>query len=82
MTPSIDLMKIVTKITLDALNHTDESTLTPMQLECKVLIKEFWEMINKPIESLSTQEIMDLNERTNKMVEKIALIKAVNSNPN
>jgi hypothetical protein len=82
MSPDIFLMKRVTKITLDALNNYGDSNLSPMQIECKVLISEFYEMINKPIESLSTSEIMELNERTNKMVEKINLIRAVNANPN
>ena len=73
MKAEIEYQKAKKKITARNLKTIQDSNLSAMHQEAKVLINEFVELINKDIEDFTIEEIEDMDSRVNKLKERLFL---------
>lgn len=73
MNAELELLKVLSNITMRHLNSIPNEHLTKIQIEAKELMAEFVDMINRNFNEVKVSEIKDMQERVLELLQKMAL---------
>lgn len=73
MNAELELLKVISNITMRHLNSIPNEQLTKIQIEAKELMGEFVDMINKDFNDVDISEIRDMQERVQELLQRMAL---------
>lgn len=73
MNAELELLKVLSNITMRHLNSIPNENLSKIQIEAKELMGEFVDMINKDFNEVDISEIKDMQVRVQELLQKMAL---------
>ena len=73
MNAELELLKVLSNITMRHLNSIPNENLSKIQIEAKELMGEFVDMINKDFNEVDVSEIKDMQARVQELLQKMAL---------
>ncbi len=79
MNAELELLKVISNITIRHMNSIPNENLSRIQVEAKELMNEFVDMLNRDIYKVDMSEIKDMQERVQALLQRIALDKTLHT---
>jgi hypothetical protein len=79
MNAELELLKVISNITMRRLNSIPNENLSRIQVEAKELMNEFVDMLNRDLYKVDISEIKDMQERVQALLQRMALDKTLHT---